>query len=361
MSYKKPIILLGAAIALLVASTGPAPRVDAQQAPSASGLVVVESTQSFDETWAALIAALDANANIRTIAQVDHAAAAATIGSELDNNRVVFFGNPNLGTPIMQANRAAGIDLPQKMQVIEQDGRVFVTYNPPSYLAARHGAGGVATLATIDKALAGLARAATNTQGPTPAPLAAAPGAGAGLGSTPSGNDFETTWSLLTAAIDASPASIAFTVDHGANSGGALPPTRLVVFGNPGIGTPIMADTASAGIDLPLKMLVFEDVDGVTHVVASTPAHVQSRHGVGSVPTIAGATNAIANFTAAATTAVVTDEPVVETENDDTIDDEVLGATELALTGTDPVVASAGVALVVVGCALVVGSRRRAS
>ena len=119
-----------------------APSAEAQDAPVAGGLVVLESTETFEQTWNLLIAALDANPNIRTIAQVDHGANAVSADLVLNNNRVVFFGNPALGTPLMQASRTAGIDLPQKMQVFEDNsGRVFVTYNATTYLSSRHATG----------------------------------------------------------------------------------------------------------------------------------------------------------------------------------------------------------------------------
>jgi len=260
-------------------------------------MIVIESTQSFEQTWTSLTSALEANPNIRTIAQVDHAAAASGAGLSIQNNRVVFFGNPALGTPLMQSSRTAGIDLPQKIQVYEVGQQVYVAYNSIEYLSSRHGTGDVATLATIQGALAGLASTAANTQGQANPVQAAPPGAGVGLVSTPSANDFETTWAKLTAAIDGSPAAVAFTVDHSQNSGGVLAPTRLVVFGNPAIGTPMMASNPTAGLDLPLKMLVYEDDAGVTHVVSTAPSFVQSRHSLGDVPTVGAATNAIANFT----------------------------------------------------------------
>lgn len=359
---------LVAVLSLLVVALIAAPStVEAQDAPRADGLVVLESTQSLEETWAALLEALDANPNIRTIAQVDHGAAAISADLVLNNNRVVFFGNPALGTPVMQASRTAGIDLPQKMQVYEDNsGRVFVTYNAPSYIAARHSTGDVATLTTINGALSSIARAATNTEGAVAAPVqSGSTSAGAGLVTTTSGSDFETTWSQLITAINASPASVAFTVDHGANSGGTLPPTRLVVFGNPAIGTPMMASSPGAGVDLPLKMLVYEDDAGVTHVVSTAPSFVQSRHAVGQVATVANATGAIANFTAAATAGNNASVPAADDGAEgtddaaDAGDDEVLGTTQLAITGVEPVALASAVLMISVGGVFLVSSRRR--
>lgn len=245
------------------------------------GEVRVASRYGFDETWARLVAALDANPAIRIVATVDHAAAAATAGLDLDPNRVVVFGNPNLGTPLMQANQTAGIDLPQKIHVTERRGRVTVSYNSPSYLVARHALGDVATVDTIAGALASFAEAAAGR-----APHPPRRGHGwlhrfDGLDTTVSHADFETTWSRLLAAIDASPATVAFTVDHGANAaanGLDLRPTRLVVFGNPNLGTPLMQARPSAGIDLPLKILVWEDAAGTVRVTTNSVEFLAARH-----------------------------------------------------------------------------------
>lgn len=339
-------VLIFAMLALLIPVRSPA--ADAQQL-TPPGLVVVASTQSFEATWTTLLDALNANPNIRVLGQVDHAAAAKAQGLSLAPNRVVFFGNPRLGSPLMAASRSAGLDLPQKIQVFESQGSVWLTFNSTSYLSSRHATGDVATLATINGALRSFASAATKTINGVPS--VGGVSAGAGIVTTTSPNDFETTWSQLTAAIERSPANIAFTVDHGANSGGTLSPTRLVVFGNPGIGTPIMAAAPMAGIDLPLKMLVWEDSAGATHVTATEPTFIQRRHGFGPVASVGAASSAIANFTAAAT--------APESTSAQQGDDDVLGVTVLAFTGNEAAVPVIGAGMLLLGCTLVVGSRRR--
>lgn len=299
MSYRRTVVFL-VSIALLTSFGLRAPdSVEAQQGLGAQGLSVHESVQSFEATWASLIDALHANPNIKVIGTVDHAAAASRAGLGLAPNRIVIFGNPKLGSPVMAAGRSAALDLPQKMQVFEHHGRVYVAYNPTTYLAARHGAGAAPTLPTIAGALRNLASIATGTE--LGAASASAVPPGVGLTTTASANDFETTWSKLVAAIDKSPANIALTVDHGANSAGVLSPTRLVVFGNPNLGTPLMVDRPTAGIDLPLKIVVWEDSYGVTNVSSTDVAWIKQRHGIGDVATLQNATGAIANFTRAAT------------------------------------------------------------
>ena len=81
----------------------------------------------------------------------------------------------------------------------------------------------------------------------------------------PSNNDFATTLDKLRAAIEASPASIIHEVDHAAGAKSAdvdLPPTTLVIFGNPAAGTQLMKADRMAALALPMKMLVAETEDG---------------------------------------------------------------------------------------------------
>lgn len=73
-------------------------------------------------------------------------------------------------------------------------------------------------------------------------------------------------------------------VDHGGNAtavGMQLRPTELLIFGNPRGGTPLMQDQQTAGIDLPLKALVWEDADGAVWLTCNDAEWVAQRHGLG--------------------------------------------------------------------------------
>jgi uncharacterized protein (DUF302 family) len=73
-------------------------------------------------------------------------------------------------------------------------------------------------------------------------------------------------------------------VDHGGNAaavGMELRPTELLIFGNPRGGTPLMQDQQTAGIDLPLKALVWEDADGAVWLTCNDAEWVAQRHGLG--------------------------------------------------------------------------------
>ena len=57
-------------------------------------------------------------------------------------------------------------------------------------------------------------------------------------------------------------------------------PTKLLIFGNPQAGTPVMLAAPSIAIDLPLKILIWEDANGKVWVSCNSPAYLQKRHGV---------------------------------------------------------------------------------
>lgn len=122
------------------------------------GLVTVEGGERVPETVDRLERAIE-EAGLLHVATIDHAENAASVGEELRPTTLLIFGNPEVGTPLMQENQSIGIDLPQKLLVWESsDGAVNVTYNDPEYLAARHGLEeNDETIGMIAEALAGLA------------------------------------------------------------------------------------------------------------------------------------------------------------------------------------------------------------
>jgi len=108
--------------------------------PNASrGIVDVPSRHSVDETVAKLKAILQAK-GVALFALIDHSGEAEKAGMKMPPTKLVIFGNPKAGTPLMLAAPSAAIDLPLKI-LIWQDhaGKVWVSYNSPSYLRERHG------------------------------------------------------------------------------------------------------------------------------------------------------------------------------------------------------------------------------
>ena len=89
---------------------------------------------------------------VKLFAVIDQSAEARQVGLSLRETTLVIFGSPVAGTPVMAASPLAGLDLPLKVLVWDNDGQTSVTYYSPAALAARHhlGAGLAGNLASID-------------------------------------------------------------------------------------------------------------------------------------------------------------------------------------------------------------------
>jgi uncharacterized protein (DUF302 family) len=130
--------------------------------------------------------------------------------------------------------------------------------------------------------------------------------AGDGLVTLPSVHDFATTLRRLTQALEAKGLTIFAAVDHAAGAasvGMTLRPTTVVMFGNPAGGTPLMQAAQTAGIDLPLKALVWQGEDGGVRLSYNDPAWIMQRNGAGggAAPAVAGLSGALAAFARHAT------------------------------------------------------------
>lgn len=133
---------------------------------AADGLVAVKSAHSAAETAARLVAAIQ-DRGLKLFARIDHAAGAATVDRTLRPTEVFIFGNPQGGTPLLECEQTTGIDLPLKALVWQDAaGQVWLGYNDPAWIAARHAAASCPVVANLSKALAGLATVATSAQRP---------------------------------------------------------------------------------------------------------------------------------------------------------------------------------------------------
>ncbi|HUE41850.1 MAG TPA: DUF302 domain-containing protein [Chthoniobacterales bacterium] len=103
-----------------------------------NGLIDLPSKHSVDETLHRLRGILAAK-NITLFSVVDHSGEAAKVGMKMFPTKLVIFGNPKAGTPVMIASPSSAIDLPLKILIWEDDhGKVWITYNSPAYLQQRH-------------------------------------------------------------------------------------------------------------------------------------------------------------------------------------------------------------------------------
>ncbi|HEY1679805.1 MAG TPA: DUF302 domain-containing protein [Candidatus Sulfotelmatobacter sp.] len=103
------------------------------------GLVEISSRYSFDETVSRLQSAFEGKM-LKVFAVIDHSGEAEKAGLKMHPTKVLIFGSPKAGTPLMVASPSLAIDLPLKALVAEgPDGKVSVTFNSPEYLQQRHG------------------------------------------------------------------------------------------------------------------------------------------------------------------------------------------------------------------------------
>ena len=104
-----------------------------------NGIVKIPCHQSLDRTVQKLEEMLH-SMGVKVFAMIDHSGEAEKVGMQMLPARVLIFGNQKAGTPLMVASPGIAIDLPLKILVSEDvDGKVWISYNDPAWLAARHG------------------------------------------------------------------------------------------------------------------------------------------------------------------------------------------------------------------------------
>jgi uncharacterized protein (DUF302 family) len=106
---------------------------------SDNGIVTVPSQNSVDDTVQKLEEILRAK-EVKLFVLIDHSGEAEKAGMKMRPTKLLIFGNPKAGTPLMIASPSIAIDLPLKILVWEDaDGKVWLSYNAPEYLQVRHG------------------------------------------------------------------------------------------------------------------------------------------------------------------------------------------------------------------------------
>jgi uncharacterized protein (DUF302 family) len=163
MKLLRPVALLISAIAcfwMVLAYSPGAGQADMHGA--GNGLLQVPSQFTVAETGDRLEKLLQER-GLTLMARIDHAQNAASVDQDLRGTQLLIFGNPAVGTPLMQCSRTIGIDLPQKALIWQDEAeQVWLAYNDPEYLMERHSLTGCeSVIEGVGQALNGLAMAAT--------------------------------------------------------------------------------------------------------------------------------------------------------------------------------------------------------
>lgn len=103
------------------------------------GIVKIQSHHSVDETVDKLKTILQSK-GVMLFALINHSGEAEKVGMKMPPTRLLIFGNPKGGTPLMVASPSVAIDLPLKILVAEdREGQVWISYNSAEFLKERHG------------------------------------------------------------------------------------------------------------------------------------------------------------------------------------------------------------------------------
>ena len=130
-------------------------------AHAVEGLISIKSSHGVKQTADRLVNTLNSK-GMKVFNRVNHSAGAKGVGIDLRPTELLVFGNPKVGAPLMRCGQSIAIDLPQKALIWEDAaGAVWITYNDPDYLAARHDIKGCNdVLAKVRNALKNFANAA---------------------------------------------------------------------------------------------------------------------------------------------------------------------------------------------------------
>ena len=129
-------------------------------ANATDSLISVESTFSAKET-ADRFESIIKNKGLTLFARIDHQKNAAGVNLKLRETEVIIFGNPKVGTPLMQCSQEVAIDLPQKVLIwTDLKNKVWLSYNNPEYIKERHNIQGCdKVISKISKVLSALTKA----------------------------------------------------------------------------------------------------------------------------------------------------------------------------------------------------------
>jgi uncharacterized protein (DUF302 family) len=124
---------------------------DSEPAREPSGVMTKASRTPVAATVSRLVALVESK-GMKVFAVIDHSGEAANVDMALRETKVVIFGSPRAGTPVMQTYPTAALDLPLRVLIWDDEGQTRVTYTAPEALAARYGIAAelAANLAGID-------------------------------------------------------------------------------------------------------------------------------------------------------------------------------------------------------------------
>jgi uncharacterized protein (DUF302 family) len=212
---------------------------------------------------------------LEIVGVINHAANAKNVDLELLPTQLILFRDNRLEKRLLRRSSTVGIDLPQKILAWEDpvSGEIELLYNGAGYLSDRH------DINTWDPLLYRLGKK-----------LKQFGKLENGLVTINSEFSVEETVENLKEILLDNGFFIPFTFDFTSKSyfRHYRRPAQLIVFGNPKVGTPLMQNQQSVGIDLPQKFMVWEDGEGQVHITYNDPVFLGQRHNLQGLDTMLG-------------------------------------------------------------------------
>ncbi len=228
---------------------------------------------------------VEADAGASLVADVDHSRNAQATSGTLRPTRLMLVEVPGVDGDLLRLDQRVGLELPHKLLVYEEEaGGTLVGYNTVEYLTSRYNVGGSALLGVLAETLDGWAEAAAGSGQAARTTPAAGVTTGEGIVVAESDADVTESYRRLRSAILNNPAlSVEAEVNLQATSQAAgfqLRPTQLIVFSNSGVDTPVMEASQTTALDLPQKILLYQNAAGQVLVAYNDPAYLADRHEV---------------------------------------------------------------------------------
>ncbi len=246
----------------------------------ASVLNSVKSQYDVNTTINAIVNAIESKKGFGVFNIVDHQKNAQNVGLEMNAMKVIIFGNPNGGTPLMNLDTRIAYDLPLRIMAFEDANKqTWVAYKEPLELYERYDVNASPIVANVSKLLKSLAlinAGENDTLILADEKVSDNPE----LVQMKSRYSVDETVANLTELIGSKAGLGVFgVVDHLKNAqkvGLTQPSAKVIFFGNAKAGTPLMLQDAFIGYELPLKIMVFEDSNSDVWMMYKNP-HLYSR------------------------------------------------------------------------------------
>lgn len=245
-----------------------------------AGTKYAVSDRDIGEVHEALMQFFNENEGMQVMNEVNFQNSSGNADLDIDPVRTIFFGNPEMGTPLIQQDPLVALDLPQHLVLFEFKEKVFAMYNSTQYLQSRYELQEAPGLDKISGALESLVNSATAS------PIREAEEQEVerhkGIVTVVGERNFEQTQMNLKRALRQNENwRVISEIDHARNAynaGMQLRPTLLFIISNPYLESSMLKENPTAGLDYPHKILIWEDTDSIVRISYNDPNYLQQRH-----------------------------------------------------------------------------------